>query len=73
MSKQRLDDAIGQLTRYGSALEHDTLMDVLEAITDINDDLAHGRHIGANIAETKALLDRLEQEVHGIPANQPTG
>ncbi len=42
-SALRLQDAFGQFTRYGSSLESDELLEVVETLTDINDSMAHGR------------------------------
>lgn len=39
----RTDNAITQLQRYGQALEDELLVSTLEKLTDINDDMAHGR------------------------------
>ncbi len=54
--------ACDQLTRYGGAVWSLELLDVLEKLTDLNDDLQHGMApelVRARIAEAKALLDRL--------------
>ena len=39
----RTNEAIQQLQRYGTALEDELLVATLEKLTDINDDLSHGR------------------------------
>ena len=41
---QRLDDAVDQLKRYGS-LYSSEVADLLDAVTDLNDDLHHGRSV----------------------------
>jgi hypothetical protein len=54
--------ACDQLTRYGGAVWSVELLDVLEKLTDLNDELQHGRAqelVRARIAEAKALLDRV--------------
>lgn len=54
--------ACEQLTRYGGALWSVELLAVLEKLTDLNDDLQHGRArdlVRARIEEAKALLDRV--------------
>ena len=40
----RMRNAWDQLERYGGEVFDDALCDLLEAITDINDDLWHDRH-----------------------------
>lgn len=60
--RQRTQDACDQLTRYGGAVYSVELVEVLEQITDINDDLQHARGpelIRAGIEKAKALLDRV--------------
>jgi len=55
--------ACDQLTRYGGGVASVELLDVLEKLTDINDDMQHGRAkdlVRQQIAEAKALLERLE-------------
>ncbi len=54
--------ACEQLTRYGGAVWSVELLDLLENLTDLNDDLQHGRApelVHARIAEAKLLLDRV--------------
>ena len=56
----RTHAAIDQLTRYGDAVQSEELVAVLEQLTDINDDLAHGRDpqlIKEGVEKAKALLD----------------
>lgn len=59
----RTRGALDQLLRYGGAPWSSELVDVLEKLTDINDDLQHGREpslIREQITAAKALLDKLE-------------
>jgi hypothetical protein len=59
----RAQNALDQLLRYGGTPYSSELVDVLEKLTDINDDLQNGRDpnlIRAGIADAKALLDKLE-------------
>jgi hypothetical protein len=59
----RTRNALDQLLRYGGSPWSSELVDILEKLTDINDDLQNGRDpslIRAGIAEAKSLLDKLE-------------
>ena len=63
----RTDNAIAQLQRYGTALEDELLVATLEKLTDINDDLSHGREplgivkgIDMAISYLETLKDRLK-------------
>jgi hypothetical protein len=63
----RTNEVIRQLQRYGTALEDELLVATLEALTDINDDLSHGREplatekrIDMAIAYLQTLKDRLK-------------
>lgn len=42
--KTRVDDAAGQLLRYSGAVADERLLDVLDLLTDINDDMSHARN-----------------------------
>ena len=42
--RARVYEAAGQLLRYGGSAADDRLIDVLDLLTTINDDIAHGRH-----------------------------
>jgi len=56
----RTRNACDQLTRYGGAVFNNEVADVLDALTDINDDLWHGRDpnlICKQVDKAKALLD----------------
>jgi hypothetical protein len=56
-------DICGQLERYGTGTMPDPFIDLLWVLTDINDDIAHGRDpklIRENITKARALLDELE-------------
>jgi hypothetical protein len=56
----RTRNACGQLTRYSEAVASAELADVLDALTDINDDIWHGRDltiIKRQVEKTKSLLD----------------
>jgi len=58
----RTRNACGQLTRYGGAVFSTELAEVLDAITDINDDLHHMRDaalVRDQIERAKSLLDAL--------------
>jgi hypothetical protein len=60
----RTRNACDQLTRYSNAVYNAELADVLEKLTDINDDLQNGRDpalVRAGVAEAKALLDALAE------------
>jgi hypothetical protein len=64
MRNTRLDrtrDAFGQLLRYGDPFCEE-IVDILEVLTDINDDLWHSRLSSltqANSDKIKVLLDKL--------------
>lgn len=65
---QRTDDVCGQLQRYGGVQSND-LLDVLDAIVEINDDMVHGRSgdlIKKEIEKAKSLLDKVAQRTHII-------
>ena len=42
--RTRVEDAAGQLLRYGEGVADERLLEVLDALTDINDDMQHSRH-----------------------------
>lgn len=52
----RLRDFFTQLTRYGGGPDA-VLFDVLETITDINDDMNHSRPLDESITRAKKELD----------------
>jgi hypothetical protein len=55
-----------QLNRYGTGTMPGCFLDLLWALTDINDDIAHARDPALtreNIAKARALLDELEAGV----------
>jgi hypothetical protein len=60
---QRLDDAIDQLKRYGS-LYSSEVADLLDAVTDLNDDLHHARHriVRDEAAERISMCARIAAE-----------
>lgn len=61
----RTQDACTQLERYGYIFSHE-LADIVWLLTDINDDLWHGREpagIKADIRKCRELLDALEKSV----------
>lgn len=56
----RTQAACDQLTRYGGGLFNEELCALIEKISDINDDLAHGRDtsfIKSGVYDAKTLLD----------------
>lgn len=56
----RTRNACGQLTRYAGAVASTELADVLDTLTDLNDDLWHGRDpsiIREQIEKAKTQLD----------------
>ncbi len=58
----RTKNVLELFTRYGTAVESNEMVDVLEAVEDINDDMAHGRSIECideSISEAKLALDAL--------------
>ena len=58
-----LRDICDQFDRYGTGTMPDCFLDLLWVLTDINDDIAHGRDpklIRENITKARALLDELE-------------
>lgn len=58
----RTSDAFAQLTRYGGAVVNKEILDVLWALTDLNDNVANGRDkkiIQADVEKMKALLDKV--------------
>ena len=59
-----LKDICDQFDRYGTGTMPDCFIDLLWALTDINDDIAHARDpalIRENITKARALLDELEE------------
>lgn len=63
----RTEDVCNQLQRYGGEVCCHSLLDVLWELTNINDDLVHGRDpslIVEGIARAKALLDKVPGELH---------
>lgn len=61
----RLDDIFEQFRRYGGG-PRKRILDVLEKLTDVNDDIEHMRDpdlIRAGIAEAKALMDGLAEDL----------
>lgn len=59
----RTADAIDQLRRYGDSLERLELVELLETITDLNDDLAHGRGSDAYLVHVATMLETLDRIV----------
>lgn len=62
----RTRDACYQLTRYDGGVFNTELADVLDALTDINDDMQHGRDsalIKEQIEKAKLLLDTLASQI----------
>ena len=58
----RAKNALDQLLRYGGAPYSSAIVDVMDKLTDINDDLCNGRDpelIRREIAEAKVLLDKI--------------
>jgi len=56
----RTRNACDQLMRYGGGVANTQLAEVLDKLTDINDDLQHGRDpllIQEGVEKAKALLD----------------
>jgi hypothetical protein len=63
-SKFRADEAWGQLTRYGGK-PHYAVVPVLEALTDVNDDLMNNRSkqcVVDGVEQVKTDLDTLARE-----------
>lgn len=56
----RTKNAIDQLTRYGYGVELDAIADLLDLVTDINDDAAHGRHRSCLEEKIKQILATCE-------------
>ena len=62
----RTENAIAQLQRYGRAAEHERIVTALELLSNVNDDMAHGRHwelIVEGINKVTAELNELAKEV----------
>lgn len=62
----RTEDACAQLVRYSGSVENDNLADLLDYLTDMNDDFYHGRHpkiIMEKIAKMKDVLDKIATEL----------
>lgn len=58
----RTRDACAQLTRYGGGVASEELADVLDTLTDLNDDMHHGRAdslVQEQVEKMKAQLDRV--------------
>lgn len=55
----RFMDALGQLTRYGDV--SDTVLSLLECVTDINDDQKHERESKTAVARMQTLLREVRQ------------
>ena len=56
----RSHDACAQMLRYGNTVADENILAVLEALTDLNDNVANGRAkeiVQADVGKIKALLD----------------
>lgn len=61
----RIESAANQLIRYGK-VANSGILDMLDMLTDLNDDLAHGRHrdvISNDFFKMRAILDKMSTEV----------
>lgn len=62
----RTQDALLQMQRYGAADEN--VADALEALSEVNDDLAHDRSrecVLEGLAKVRAALDKIEKMNQG--------
>jgi hypothetical protein len=59
--ERRLDEAHDQLLRYGGA-PWEGVLDVLDALVEVNDDLHHMRDMTSGFAALRAAVDKLEKE-----------
>lgn len=61
----RTQNAIDQLTRYSGGVWTPGIADLLDVVTDINDDAAHGRHrscLEDRLKEITAVCGKIRQE-----------
>lgn len=61
----RTHDALFQMQRYGCVFD-ENVAEALEALTDVNDDLHHGRDkkcIAESVAKVRAALDKIDAGV----------
>lgn len=61
----RTQNACDQLTRYANAVFDDPLADALETLTDVNDDLWHGRDAGESIDRCIEILQFIKKARKG--------
>jgi hypothetical protein len=64
--KQRFEDAVGSLDRYGTP--HDGIINILDALSDFIDDEAHGR--GGYEVYFKIIQDELDSLRSGYLPNR---
>lgn len=72
----RTQNACDQLTRYGGGVASAELADVLDVLTDINDDLWHGRDqalIKEQVEKAKKLLDAVAVPNAALSGAGPKG
>lgn len=61
------NEAIRQLIRHGNAVEHELILDVLEDLTEINGNFAHGEDISCillSINNIRKTLIKMETELN---------
>lgn len=61
----RTDFACEQLKRYGASVQTEAIADALDALTNVNDDVAHARHptcVKESTDKVRAALDRIDAE-----------
>lgn len=76
-SAWRTDDFVAQITRYGP-VEDLTLIDALDALSEVNDDIAHARSVEVvivpairkAIAHLETLITKLKTDASGPPRPQ---
>ncbi len=54
------------LFRYGNCPASEYIVDIISLIDDMNDDIAHGRHLEEKVSEIKDILDKIVKEYPAI-------
>jgi len=59
----RTKDALFQMERYGGQVFDKNVLAALEALSNVNDDLYHGRGVRESVAKVRAALDQIVRDV----------
>ena len=57
----RIDEAVEQLKRYGGSPDH-RIVELLEVMTNINDDLWHSRDVRVELEKARRILSAISAE-----------